>query len=70
MELILFSEPTIKTINHENITTIIVRSAVAKLESVLFIPILAKIAVIPANRAAPKAYKIHTFIPPLTPKKS
>ena len=43
----------------ENRRTTIVLIAVATLESVFLIPILARIAVIPANTAEPKANKTH-----------
>ena len=43
----------------ENINITMVRIAVAILESVFLIPILASIAVIPANIAEPNAYTTH-----------
>ena len=46
------------TISQEKNKMTIVLIAVAKLESVFFIPILASIAVIPAKNAEPKAYKL------------
>ena len=49
-----------KTISQEKNKMTIVLIAVAKLESVFFIPILASIAVIAAKNAEPKAHKIHT----------
>ena len=49
----------LKTINHEKIKTTIVRNAVATWESVFLIPHLARIDVIPANKADPNAYKTH-----------
>ena len=55
----MLKDPTIKTINHEKINIIIVRIAVATFESTFLIPILAKIAVNPANNAAPNANNIH-----------
>ena len=48
------------TISQEKNKMTIVLIAVAKLESVFFIPILASIAVIPAKNAEPKAYKKST----------
>jgi hypothetical protein len=47
------------------ISTITVRMAVATFESVFLIPIFARIAVIPANRADPKANKIHIIRIPI-----
>ena len=47
---------------HENIKTIIVRIAVATVESVLTMPILANIAVIPVKSADNKENKIHIIM--------
>ena len=59
ISLMVEYEPTIKTINQANNKTIIVLIAVAIVESVFLIPILASIDVIPAKKAAPSAYKSH-----------
>lgn len=55
-------EPAIKTISHEKMSIMIVLMAVASIESVFFTPTFARIAVIPANKAEPKARIIHTII--------
>ena len=52
-------EPTMKTISQEKISTTIVRSAVATSESVLWMPHLARIEVIPAKTAESTAVNNH-----------
>lgn len=59
---IVGAEPAIRTISHENISTIIVRTAVAASESVFLIPHFVRIAVMPAKNAEPKANSIHIVI--------
>lgn len=54
-------EPDKKTINHKNSSMITVLMAVAMLESVFLIPILAKTAVIPAQNAEQNASNTHNF---------
>ena len=54
--------PDTKTISQEKASTTMVRSAVARLESVLRMPHLAKTAVIPAKNAEPKANRTHITI--------
>ena len=51
--------PTRNTMIHEKISTIMVRIAVAVLESVFLIPHFASMEVSPANRADPNANRIH-----------
>ena len=55
-------EPTTNTISQEKSSTTMVRTAVATVESVLRMPHLARIAVMPAKKAEPKANKIHIVI--------
>ena len=62
----VWKESTINTINHEKIKITIVLIAVAKCESIFLIPIFARIAVIPAKNADPKAYIIHMDNPSLS----
>ena len=54
-------EPTTKTIKHENTSTTIVRSAVARSESVFLIPHLASIEVSPAKAAESMAAIIQSI---------
>ena len=51
ISVIVLKDPTINTISHEKNSITIVLIAVAKFESVFFIPIFASIAVIPAKNA-------------------
>ena len=55
----LLLKEKLKDKNLMPIKTTIVRNAVATWESVFLIPHLAKIDVIPANKADPNAYKTH-----------
>ena len=57
--VIVLNDPTITTINHEKIIITIVLNAVAKEESVVFIPHLLITAVIPAKKAERHAKIIH-----------
>ena len=57
------ADPTIKTISHENNSTTIVRRAVARFELTFRKPILARIAVIPANPADKNAKTSHIKTP-------
>ena len=59
ISVIVPAEPTIITIIMDMISTTIVRTAVATVESVLRIPHFASIAVIPAKNAEPAANKSH-----------
>ena len=61
IEVIPCPDPVIHTMIHENNSTITVRIAVATSESVFLIPHFARIAVIPAKKEEPIAYKIHIF---------
>lgn len=54
-------EPTQKTKSHEKTSTTVVRTAVATVEFVFLIPILLRIAVIPANSADKSAIITHIF---------
>ena len=51
--------PVSNTINQEKTSTTPVRSAVARSESVSWMPILARMAVIPAKKADRNAKRIH-----------
>lgn len=54
-----FCEPTKKAIPQEKKNTTMVRTAVARVESVWRMPHFAKMAVIPAKNAEPNEKKIH-----------
>ena len=54
--------PVRNTNSQENSSTTAVRIAVARVESVFLMPIFAKIAVIPANKAEPQARPSHMTI--------
>ena len=69
IDAIEFCDPTINTIIHENIKTTIVRSAVARSESVFLIPHFAKIEVNPANTADKTAAVIQSIEFPLCKNK-
>jgi hypothetical protein len=64
----VFHDPTINTMSHENISMMMVLMAVASIESTFLIPIFARIAVAPANSAEPKARSIHIIPDPLSLK--
>lgn len=55
-------EPTTNTMTHAKISTMIVRMAVATVESVLRMPHFARMDVRPANSAEPTAYNNHIQI--------
>lgn len=55
-------DPVMKTITQEKASTIMVRTAVATVESVVRMPHFAKMAVSPAKTAEPKAKSIHMFL--------
>ena len=59
MEEIVFKEPTTSVIRNAMTSTTTVLVAVARLESVCFMPHFARTEVMPAKKAEPKANKIH-----------
>lgn len=56
--------PVMNTSSQENASTTAVRIAVARVESVFFTPIFARIAVTPANRAEAQASPSHIPVSP------
>ena len=61
------AEPTMKTMSQENAKTMIVRIAVATVESIVRMPHLARIDVKPEKKAEPTANAIHINAPFHTP---